>query len=179
MVASVLAYTQIFHAIYAFAALGAVFAACTVKTAPALGTQLIVGTVFAFFTARNTDHRAVRASVAAGADLIHAVFTYQTFGAVVAFTAYAVKAYSALNAEFFLSAVCTLFAAFSTDIGAFRASVAAGADIFNAHFAESAVGAVIALASAAFKTDPTVAAELIISTAFALLAALGAYYGTF
>lgn len=56
LITSVSAGTQNFNAFTAFAAFGAVFAACAVKTALAIGTQLIIGAVFAFFAASHTDY---------------------------------------------------------------------------------------------------------------------------
>ena len=75
MVASVSADTENLHALDAFAAFGAVFAADAVKTALALAAKLIVCAVFAFFAARHTDYGAVGASVTAVTDLVYTVFT--------------------------------------------------------------------------------------------------------
>ena len=117
MVAAVPAGAQDFHTLAAFAALCAVFAAGTVKTALALAAELIVGTVFTFFTASHTDNRTVGASVAAVADLLYAVFAQQAFGAVVALTAETVKANIALDAKLQLGAVSAFFTAFRADVG--------------------------------------------------------------
>lgn len=179
LVASVSAGTQNLHAFAAFSALGTVFAAGTVETALALTAELIVSAVFAFLAASHTDYRAFRASIAAVTDLVDAVFTISAFGTVVALTADAVKAYSALDTQLFLGTVCTLFAALGANIRALRASVATGTDIFHAHFAEPAIGTIIPLAAAACKAYLTVAAQLIVRAVFTLLAAFRTDYGTF
>ena len=74
MIASVPAYTKIFHAIDTFAALCTVVTAGTVKASLALGAELVVRAVFAFFAARHTDYGAVGTPIAAVADLVDAVF---------------------------------------------------------------------------------------------------------
>ena len=135
LVASVSAGTKSLHALTALAAFGTEFAARTVKTAITPGTQLIVSTVFAFFAARYADVGAVGTSVAAVADLIHTIFTQSAPGAVVSLTADTGEADAALDAQLLLGTVRTFFSAFGTDIRTFRASVAAGADIFHTHFA--------------------------------------------
>ena len=58
-------------------------------------------------------------------------------------------------------------------------AVSTGTDIFNAHFAHSAIGAVITLAAATSKAHLTVAAQLIVRAVFTLLAAFRTDYGTF
>ena len=179
LIASVSADAQIFHALDTFAALGTKVPAGTVKTSLALLAKLIVSAIFAFFAASHTDYRAFRASIAAVADLVDTVFTISAFGAVVALTADAVKAYSALDTQLFLGTVCTLFSALGADIRALRASVSAGADVIHTHFAESAIGAIIPLAAAARKAYLTVAAQLIVRAVFTLLAAFRTDYGTF
>ena len=179
MITAVSACAKILYAIYTFTALGAKVTACTVKATLALGAQLIVSAVFTFFAASHTDYSAFRASVSTVADIINAVFTISAGGAVVALTAYTVKAYSALDTKLFLGTVCTLFAALGANIRALRASVAAGTDIFHAHFAESAIGTIIPLAAAACKAYLTVAAQLIVRAVFTLLAAFRTDYGTF
>ena len=98
LVASVSANAKILYAIDAFVTLGAVVTSDAVKAALALVAELIIRTVFTFFAARRTDDRAVRATIAAVADLVHTVFTDQTFRAVVALAAGAGEAYSTLNA---------------------------------------------------------------------------------
>ena len=179
MITAVSAYTQIFNAIYTFTALGAKVAACTVKAALALAAQLVVCTVLAFFAASHTDHRAFRASVAAVADLIHAVFAQPALRTIIALSTDAVKADAALGAKLSLRAVGAFFTALRTDVGTIGASVAVVADLIHAHFTQAAFLAVIPFTAAAFETDPAVAAKLIIGTVFALLAAFGAYYSTF
>ncbi len=177
--AAVSAVAQCFHTVDTETALGAKVAAGTVKTALAVGANLIVRAVFAFFAASYTDYGAFRASVAAVADLIHTVFAQPAVGAVVTITADALKADVALGAKLALRAVCALFAAVRAYIGAFRASVAAGTNIFNAHFAQAAVTAVIPITAAAFEANLTVAAELIIAAVFAYCIAFGAEDGAF
>ena len=179
MITAVSAYTQIFNAIYTFTALGAKVAACTVKAAPALAAQLVVCTVLAFFAASHTDHRAFRASVAAVADLLHAVFAQPALRAIIALSTDAVKADAALDAKLSLRAVGAFFTALRTDVGTIGASVAVVADLIHAHFTHAAFLAVIPFTAAAFETDLAVAAKLIIGTVFALLAAFRAYYSTF
>lgn len=179
MITAVSAYTQIFNAIYTFTALGAKVAAYTVKAALALAAQLVVCTVLAFFAASHTDHRAFRASVAAVADLLHAVFAEQAVRAIIALSTDAVKADVALGAKLSLRAVGAFFTALRTDVGTIGASVAVVADLIHAHFTQAAFLAVIPFTAATFETDLAVAAKLIIGTVFALLAAFGAYYSTF
>ena len=179
MITAVSAYTQIFDAIYTFTTLGTKVTASTVKTALALAAQLIVRTVLAFFAASHTDHRAFRASVAAVADLLHAVFAQPAVRAIVALSTDAVKADAALGAKLSLRAVGAFFTALRTDVGTVGASVAVVADLLHAHFTHAAFLAVIALTAAAFETDLAVAAKLIIRAAFTLLAAFRTDYGTF
>ena len=179
MITAVSAYTQIFHAIYTFTALGAKFAAGTVKAAPALHAQLVVCTALAFFAASHTDHRAFRASVAAVADLLHAVFAQPAVRAIIALSTGAVKADVALDTKLSLRAVGAFFTALRTDVGTIGASVAVVAELIHAHFTQAAFFAVIPLTAATFETDLAVAAKLIIGAVFALLAAFGAYDRTF
>lgn len=134
MIAAISAVTQIVHAIDTFAALGTEVTAGTVKAAPTLAANFIIGTVFALLAARYTDDRTFRAAVAAVADLLHAVFAISAIGAVIALTANAGEAGSALDAQLLLGTVCTLFAAFRANVSALRTAVAAGADILHAHF---------------------------------------------
>ena len=179
LVASVAAAAQIFHAVDAFAALGAVVAAGTVKTTFTLGAELIVRAVFAFFAAGYAYDGAVGAAVSAVADLIHAVFAQQAIRAVVALAADTIKADTALNTELQLGAVGTFFTAFGAYVGALRAAVAAGADIIHAHFAQSAVGAIVALAAATLEAYLAVTAELIVAAVFADSIAFRADDGAF
>ena len=75
MIASAATDAQHFNAFTAFAALLAVFAACTIKASLALAANLIIRAFFALLTASYADDRTFRAAIAAVADLIHAVFT--------------------------------------------------------------------------------------------------------
>lgn len=179
MIAAISAVTQIVHAIDTFAALGTEVTAGTVKAAPTLAANFIVGTVFALLAARYTDDRTFRAAIAAVADLLHAVFAISAIGAVIALTANAGEAGSALDAQLLLGTGGAFFSALDADIGALRTTVSTGADILHAHFTQAAFCAVVSLTAAAFEAYPTVTAELIVTTAFAHGIAFGAYCGAF
>ena len=89
------------------------------------------------------------ASVAAVAQIIHAVDTLAALGTVV--TTCAVKAALALGADLIIGTVLTLFTAGNTDDRAFRAAVSAVADLIHTVFAQQTLRAVIALAADAVK----------------------------
>jgi len=117
LITSVAAGTENLHTLTAFTAFCAVGTVDTLETAFALGAELIVSAVFALFAACHAYDGAVGASVSAVADLLHAVFTQQTFGTVVALAADTVKTDIALNAHLKLGAVGAFFTAVRTDVG--------------------------------------------------------------
>ena len=161
------------HTIFAFIAGNTVIsvAADTVKTDAAIFTNTAISAVFTLFTAFFADKRTFRASVTAIADRINTIFADTAIGAIVTLTAHAVKANTALTAQFIICTICTFFAAFGTDvIGTFRTALAADTDIGHAVFALVAVIAVIPLTADTVVTDPAGTADPV-RTVFALLIA--------
>ena len=166
--------------------LGAVFAklagvavgtvtACAVLTDAAVTADFLLGAGYAFFPTFGTDGGAIRASVSADADIIHAVFADTAFGTVVAVAAHTLKANAAFAAKLIIGTFFAFFAAFLTDDGTLIASVSADAQIFHALDTFAALGTKVTADTV--KTALALAAELIVRAVFAFLAASHTDYG--
>ena len=148
-------------------------AAGTVLTDITSAADCRLVTVGAFFETFGADAGAVGAAVSAVADIIYAVLADTAFGAVIAFTAHALKAYTALGADLIIGAGFAFFTAFGTDNGTVGAAASAYTDKLHAVFALAAFGAVVALAAYTVEAGAAFAAEHIIGAVFAFLTALG------
>jgi len=151
--------------------------AYTVTADAAFDAQLIRGAVGAFFVAVFADHLGTLiASVSANAKVLYAFDTFAAFGTKIAACTF--KTGLALAADLIVSAVLTFFAASHTDYRAVGAAASAVADLFNAVFAESAFGAVVAITTDAVKADTALDTHLKLSAVGAFFAAIRADIGT-
>lgn len=108
------------NAVYAFTAFFTkqFFATDASNAQSASAADLVVSTVFAYFTAVGAYQCTVRAAVSAVADLLDTVFTYSAFGAVRAFATCTIPADAAVSAELIVGAVFTFLAALRAHHGA-------------------------------------------------------------
>jgi len=116
----------------------------------------------------------LRASVAAGADVVHTVLTNAAGIAVVSFAAGTVEAAIAFTAEHGIVAVFADFTAILTDNRTFGTAVAAVTDVLSTVFTRVAVFAEITFASDTFTADIASAADGAFLTVFTDLTAFSA-----
>ena len=179
--AAVPAGANLFHAVFAKSAFGAIVAvtADAVKTGFTVGAQHIVGTVFALFSAFLTDDRTSGTAASAHADVVRAHFTECTFITKAALTACTAVASSAFNTNIAVCAVFAIFTAFGTDVGAFRTARTAGTDNIHAILTILTFRAIVTLAAYAVKADPAAETKLVAGALRAFLIAIFTAKGTF
>ena len=152
------------------------FAADAVYAGSAVAADFIISAVFTFLAAFRTNGGTLVTAVAAAAQNFHTFAAFAALG--TEFSAGTVETALTLTADLVVRTVLAFFAARHTDDGTFRASVAAGANLFDTVFAISALGAVIALAADAAETNAALDAQLILGAGGTFFTALSAYVRT-